>query len=317
MMENFEQSNEIDVFIVADTEADVRLDKILSSRYSDVRSRTYFQYLIAEGHVLVNRKSVKKQYRPKAGDEVEVRFVLTPELEVVPEAIPLEILYEDKYLLVINKPVGMVVHPGPGNWSGTFVNALLHHCKFSTTEFAHTEHRPGIVHRLDKETSGVLIAAKDAVTQQRLAEQFAGRLTQKEYLAICCGNPKSGKIEAPIGRHPIHRKLMKVVEPGEGREALTHYESIATDGKISVVNIRIVTGRTHQIRVHMKHLQTPVLGDSAYGNPQLNRRYGATRQLLHARYLKIVHPHTGQPMEFEAPIPDDIQKYLNYFRLLV
>lgn len=316
MTGNFEQINEPDLFVVDEKAASIRLDKILSERYREVRSRTYFQYLIADGHVLVNGKVVKKQFRPKQGDEIEVDFVLTPELEVVPEEIPLDILYEDDYLLVVNKPAGMVVHPAPGNWSGTFVNALLYYCRFSRNDFGQTQDRPGIVHRLDKDTSGVLIAAKDPVTQQRLAEQFANRSTYKEYFAICCGNPGSGEVNAPIGRHPIHRKLMMVsTTPGVGRESLTKYQTLATDGKISVVRIQILTGRTHQIRVHMKHLQTPVLGDAAYGNLQLNRRYGETRQMLHARCLKIVHPHTGVLMEFEAPIPSDIEKYLKYFNL--
>lgn len=315
MIENFDQNSETELFVVDATEADVRIDKILGSRYSEVRSRTYFQYLIAEEEVLVNGKAVKKQFRPKEGDEVEVHFVLTPELEIHPEDIPLDILYEDEYLLAIHKPAGMVVHPAPGNWSGTFVNALLYHCRLSESDFFQSQNRPGIVHRLDKDTSGVLLAAKDALTQQRLAEQFASRVTYKEYLAICCGNPGTGELNAPIGRHPVHRKLMKVVEKGEGRDSLTKYRTVATDGKISVVRIHLVTGRTHQIRVHMKHLQTPVLGDPAYGNSQLNRRYGETRQLLHARCLKIIHPHTKELLTFEAPIPADIEKYLHYFHL--
>ncbi len=241
-----------------------------------------------------------------SGDEVEIHFAALPQSDLLPENIPLDILYEDQDILVINKPVGMVVHPAPGHWTGTFVNALLHHCKsWQGTETL----RPGIVHRLDKETSGVLVAAKTPLAHQRLIEAFSQRKVKKEYLVICVGNPGTKEIDAPIGRHPVHRKMMTVVEEG-GRVAISRCQTIATDGKLSIVRIQPETGRTHQIRVHLKHVGTPVLGDSTYGNPQVNKSYGAIRQLLHAESLSFQHPIEGRLMTFQAPIPGDIQVFM-------
>jgi len=228
-------------------------------------------------------------------------------MDLAPESIPLTILYEDEDVIVINKPAGMVVHPAPGNWSGTFVNALLGHCE--TLEVSEGSLRPGIVHRLDKETSGVLLAAKTLLAQQRLIELFAGRQVYKEYLAICCGNPGKGKIDLPIGRHPIHRQKMAILKE-KGKPALTHYETLSFDGALSSVKIILATGRTHQIRVHMLHLDTPILGDSTYGQPSINKKYKAERQLLHAYRLRLPHPLTGKEMEFEAPVPADLLRFL-------
>lgn len=300
--------SEIEIITISEDEDDTRIDKILASRYSDVRSRSYFQYLINNEFVTINGLVVKKQFRPRTGDEVRIEFVLTPELKLEPQNIPLTIIYEDEYLLVVNKPAGMVVHPAPGNWSGTFVNALLYHCKDIESRFFQQSARPGIVHRLDKETSGVLIAAKDAQTQQKLTELFSSRQVKKTYTAICLGSPKGGEVNAPIGRHPVHRKQMTIREEG-GREAITQYEMVATDGKISVLSINLITGRTHQIRVHMKHLGTPVLGDSLYGNTQQNERYKAKRQLLHARTLQLKHPVTGEELALTADYPDDMIEF--------
>ena len=169
--------------------------------------------------------------------------------------------------------------------------------------------RPGIVHRLDKDTTGLLLAAKNIQVQQQLIEMFSARQIQKEYLAICIGNPGQGTIDAPIGRHPVHRKQMAVVETG--REAVTHYRSLYHNQQLSWVNLLIVTGRTHQIRVHMKHNKTAVLGDELYGNVQFNAKYGAKRQMLHAHKLQFVHPVTRQTLQLEAPIPDDMQRFLS------
>lgn len=300
--------SEIEILTISEDEDDTRIDKILANRYSDLRSRSYFQYLINNEFVTINGQIVKKQFRPRAGDEVRVEFVLTPELNLTPESIPLSIIYEDDYILAINKPAGMVVHPAPGNWSGTFVNALIYHCKDIESRFFQQSARPGIVHRLDKETSGVLIAAKDAQTQQKLAELFSSRQVKKVYYAICLGSPKRGVVNAPIGRHPIHRKQMCVREEG-GREAITQYEMVASDGKLSVLSINLITGRTHQIRVHMKHLGTPILGDSTYGNKQQNERYQAKRQMLHARTLALKHPVTGESLTLTAEFPDDMKQF--------
>lgn len=313
MLNSFQDVEEQETLIVSEQENDIRLDRILATRYSDLRSRTYFQYLIRHGYVQVNGKNEKKQFRPSVGDTIDIRFMLTPELDLTPENIPLDIIYEDDVIVVVNKPVGMVVHPAPGNWSGTFVNALLYHCNMTSEQFkGSSKARPGIVHRLDKETSGVLIAAKDPVTQERLASQFSSRTISKEYLSVCCGNPEKGRINAPIGRHLTKRKLMAVLET-EGREAITEYETIVSDGKISIVRVKLITGRTHQIRVHMQHLRTPILGDSSYGNPQRNDHFKAKRQLLHAWRLQLKHPTTGEPISFVAKIPDDLQIYLDKF----
>jgi 23S rRNA pseudouridine1911/1915/1917 synthase len=205
----------------------------------------------------------------------------------------------------------MVVHPATGHWTGTFVNALLFHCRDLMTENG-SSLRPGIVHRLDKDTSGLLVAAKTAQAQQRLVEMFADRHVYKEYLAICIGNPKEGVIEAPIGRHAVNRKMMAVVETG--RPAVTRYHSLSFDERLSLVSVVIETGRTHQIRVHMKHHGTPVLGDAVYGVPSLNAKLGVNRQMLHAHELRFDHPITGQEMTFTAEIPQDMQKVIQLIK---
>ena len=306
------KQEEGDTFFISEEEAGERLDKILVSRFGAAGSRTYFQFLIDEGKVLLNGAPVKKRIKPKAGDEVEVEYVLTPELTLKAEDIPLNILYEDEALIVVNKVPGMVVHPAVGNWSGTFVNALLFHCRgaLEQSKEGSAALRPGIVHRLDKETSGVMIAAKTAVAQARLIEMFAGRRVYKEYLAICIGNPGGGSVDAPIGRHPVNRKMMAVVEDS-GRPALTHFRTLGYDEKLSLVSVVIATGRTHQIRVHMKHRGTPVLGDAVYGSASMNVKYGMERQMLHAFRLRLEHPITGVSLEFEAPMPEDMQKIAN------
>lgn len=296
-----------DLIIINPEEAGERLDKILAIRLGGKNSRTYFQYLIEEGLVLLNGQTVKKRTQPQAGDEVEIQFALTPQIEVLPEAIPLHILYEDSDIIVVNKPAGMVVHPAIGNWSGTFVNALMHHCQLSLEE--NSGLRPGIVHRLDKDTSGVLVAAKNSKAHQGLIQLFAQRKVHKEYLAICLGNPGNKVIQNYIGRHPGNRKCMAVVADGSGKNAITHCQTIACNGKLSVVSMILETGRTHQIRVHMKHQGTPVLGDSCYGNLHANKQYGTTRQLLHAERISFDHPISGQALDICANLPEDIAHF--------
>lgn len=302
------QENEWNELVITAAEAGERLDKILASRYKEVRSRSYFQHLIEEHSVLLNGSPVKKRIKPAEGDEVEICFALTPELDLAPENIPLDIVYEDDDILVVNKPAGLVVHPAPGHWSGTFVNALLYHCQHLDIGDP-SSLRPGIVHRLDKETSGLLLAAKNALAQQRLIEMFAQRSIHKEYLAICIGNPGNGDITAPIGRHPVHRKKMSVQTEG-GRHARSLCTTLSADGQLSLVRIVLETGRTHQIRVHMLHKGAPVLGDSLYGSPSTNRKYGVDRQLLHAHLLRFKHPITGDLIELKAPIPDDFKVFV-------
>ena len=301
------QNPESETILITAEEAGQRLDKILAGRYREIRSRTYFQSLIQDHNVLLNGSPVKKRALPAEGDEVEICFTLTPEIDITPEPIPLDILFEDKYILVVNKPAGLVVHPAPGHWTGTFVNALLYHCKGLDADPANL--RPGIVHRLDKETTGVLVAAKTTQAHQRLVEMFSRREVYKEYLAICLGNPGQGEIKLPIGRHPIYRQRMAVRETG-GREALTIFSTVASDGALSLVKVILATGRTHQIRVHMRHHGTPILGDAIYGNIQANEKYKAARQLLHAHKLRLSHPITGEEMEFVAPIPSDMAKFV-------
>jgi 23S rRNA pseudouridine1911/1915/1917 synthase len=285
--------------IVTEQDLEARLDKLLAAHYPG-HSRTYFQYLIKNGFVLVNGKQLKKKDKPKPGDEIDVCFQLTPEISLEPENIPLNIVYEDDHILVINKPAGMVVHPAPGHPRGTFVHALLYHCK--GLPFA-DKLRPGIVHRLDKETSGLLLAAKTLEAHQKLIALFSERKMKKTYLAICIGNPGEGTISAPLKRHKTRRQEM-AVDP-EGKEAVSRIKTLKTEGALALVEIELVTGRTHQIRVHMKHRGTPVLGDPVYGSLSANKKYGAVRQLLHAHRLEFIHPITGIGLKFVAPLPDD------------
>ncbi len=298
---------ESETLFIAEEDAGERLDKILAKVLHTAGSRTYFQYLIDEGKVLLNGAVAKKRTILNAGDEVEVEFILTPELTLKAENIPLDILYEDESLLIVNKPAGMVVHPAPGNWNGTFVNALLYYCRDKLT----VDHpiRPGIVHRLDKDTSGVLIAAKTAVAQQKLIEMFAGRRIHKEYVAICHGNPGAGSVDAPIGRHPKLRQVMCVLPEG-GRQAITHYRTLKSHQTASFVHLEIPTGRTHQIRVHMKHRGMPVLGDPVYGIDSLNARLHLERQMLHAYRVTFDHPITKKSLTVTAPLPHDMVKLL-------
>jgi 23S rRNA pseudouridine1911/1915/1917 synthase len=291
----------MDLLIVTEAESNLRLDKFLADRFPNY-SRTYFQSLIDKQLVLVNGELIKKGSKLALGDEIEVEFAITKEIPLTAEPIPLDILYEDPYLLAINKPAGMVVHPAVGNWSGTFVNALLYHCQ-------HLERgdtlRPGIVHRLDKETSGLLLAAKDEMTQRKLVEAFALRRVHKEYLAICLGNPGNRTITGNIGRHPIKRKEMAIVEKG-GKEAKTECQTLAHNAQLSFVRLLPYTGRTHQLRVHLQSIQTPILGDSLYGSTAANKKFGAKRQLLHAHLLRFPHPITHKEIELQAPLPQDI-----------
>jgi 23S rRNA pseudouridine1911/1915/1917 synthase len=290
--------------IVSNEEEGMRLDKFLTERFPDY-SRTYFQSLIEKKLVLVNSDLVKKREILKSGDEIEVEFAITSEISIQPEPIPLDILYEDPYLLAVNKPAGMVVHPAVGNWRATFVNALLYHCQKEQT----AELRPGIVHRLDKETSGILLAAKDELTQKRLVEAFALRKVYKEYLAICVGNPGNRQIEGNIGRHPTRRKEMAVLAEG-GKNAKTVCETVAYRDNLSLTRLMPYTGRTHQLRVHMLFAGFPILGDPLYGNSSANKKYGAKRQLLHAYLLRFEHPITKQEIELKAPIPEDLNTFI-------
>ena len=281
-----------ETFLVEQDEAALRLDLLLAKRFST--SRTSIQRLIDKGLVLVNGLQLKKREKLKEGDEVEVEFPL-PELpDLIPEEIPLNILFEDPHLLVLNKPAGLVVHPGAGNWTGTLVQGLLYHCKaLSQSETL----RPGIVHRLDKDTSGVMVAAKTEEAHCRLVEAFASRQVQKQYLAIVHGRPKNQLVQASIGRDPKNRQKMAVI--ANGKEAETRFETLIHSEPYSLVRAFPKTGRTHQIRVHLKHVGSPVVFDALYG------KAGEGRQLLHAEALAFAHPITGKSLSFSAPLPED------------
>lgn len=294
------------IFSVPEELVGVRLDRLLALYFAPKQSRTYFQSLIEQGLVLLNGETVKKRMLPQLDDEIEVQWAATPELSIAPEAIPLTILYEDEDLLAVNKPAGMVVHPAVGNWSGTFVNALVHHCQ----QLQQIEGvRPGIVHRLDKDTSGVILAAKNSPTQQKLIELFATRQMSKEYVAICHGHPGHGILEAPIGRHPIDRQRM-AIQGKQGRAAITEYKTLARKGEFSYVHLKPLTGRTHQLRVHLQHLRSPVLGDRIYGSASIAERQHVERQLLHAKSIAFIHPIKNRLLQIEAPLPEDIKQWV-------
>ena len=299
---------------------DERLDAFLRRQFP-VLSRSAIQRLIEQGHITVNAKPTKPTHSPRAGEVVRIEIPEARPAEAQAEAIPLEIIYEDPALLVLNKPVGLVVHPAAGNEAHTLVNALLHHCKGQLSGIGGVA-RPGIVHRLDKETSGCLVVAKNDEAHLALSAQFAGRTVEKIYLAIVCGVlPRAaGNIHAAIARHPTHRKRMAVCAPHAGRLAHTEYRVMERLNQATLVEARLHTGRTHQIRVHFQHLGFPVAGDLTYGPRQTKKlaeltHYQAPRVLLHAHKLAFLHPHTGKPMRFTAPIPADLEAALQLLRL--
>lgn len=293
---------------VEEGEESLRLDQLLANRFKEHYSRSYFQKLIEDHLVLVNGQPVKKRVKPAVNDEIEIEFRLDRQEGIEPENIPLNILYEDEDILVINKPVGLVVHPAPGHWTGTFVNALVYHCR--NLLFEKEDVRPGIVHRLDKDTSGVLIAAKNSYSQAQLIASFSKREVVKNYLAITIGNPGHQTINAPIGRHPKLRQKMAVLN--SGRAAVSHVETLKAGKQLCFVRVKIETGRTHQIRVHLNYLGTPVLGDPLYGVPSMNAKWAVESQLLHAESLELTHPKTKQKMVFSAPLPVSFDPFLKH-----
>lgn len=289
----------------------VRLDAWLAEEAPE-HSRARWQALIKEGHVTVNGKPVKPNHKLCAEDRVAWSLPEPAEVETLPEKIPLDILYEDRDIIVISKPAGLVVHPAAGNETGTLVNALLHHC----TDLAGIggERRPGIIHRLDKDTSGVMVIAKTEAAMNELSRQFKERETEKEYLAIIRGVPPGthGTVETTIGRHPVHRKKM-AANVRNGKRAVSHYETVEAFSDASLVRVKIETGRTHQIRVHMAHIKHPIIGDTVYGRGRASS-IKAGRQMLHAARLSLNHPKSGKPMTFEAPLPADMEALLKQLR---
>jgi 23S rRNA pseudouridine1911/1915/1917 synthase len=291
--------SETELLFVEDSEENLRLDQLLANRFTGSYSRTYFQQLIDEGLVLLNGNQVKKRIKPKVADEIEIEFIISKGIDLIPQNIPLDILYEDDDLLVVNKPPGMVVHPAVGHYENTFVHALLWHCK----DLPNMESlRPGIVHRLDKDTSGILVAAKTSFAHQALVKAFSERVIKKRYLAITLGNPGNGEIRTLIGRDPKNRQKMAVVTEN-GKESITRFETLKLQDDLALVSIDLMTGRTHQIRVHMQHHKTPILGDILYGSKKTNEKFKIDKQLLHAWQIEFVHPKSGTMLKFEAPIP--------------
>jgi 23S rRNA pseudouridine1911/1915/1917 synthase len=279
----------------------VRLDQYLADHVPRL-SRSRLQALIKEGRITLNGSTTRSSEKVRTGDVITLDEPAVIPSTTEAEDIALSVLYEDDDLIVINKPPGLVVHPAAGHASGTLVNALLHHCD-ELSGIGGVE-RPGIVHRLDKETSGCLVAAKNDLAHQALVTQFAGREVTKIYLAIAAGKlpRREGMIDAPIGRHRVHRQKMSVVKEGQGKEARTGWKVLADLPAGTLVECTLHTGRTHQIRVHLKHLGNPLLGDTVYGKPA-----GFTRQMLHAWKLGFNHPRTGVRIDCVAPIPDDFR----------
>ena len=285
--------------ILCDREG-ARIDAFLAESLEEL-SRSGAQQLLEKGGVLVNGKSVKKNYKTHAGDEISLELPEPEPVEILPENIPLDIRYEDEDVVVINKPKGLVVHPAPGHWSGTLVNALMYHCGDSLSGI-NGQLRPGIVHRIDMDTSGLLIVAKNDFAHQALAEQLKDHSLSRVYEAIAVGNIRSdsGTIDAPIGRHPIDRKKMTVTDKNS-RPAVTHYEVIARYQGYTHLRLRLETGRTHQIRVHLAWQNHPILGDMVYGR---GKELGMTSQCLHARSLTFRHPRTGETVTVECELPE-------------
>ena len=307
------------IYTVNESESGCRLDAYCANVADITRSQA--ARLIDEGAIKVSGKVQPKKYITKQGDEVEIIMPECREAEAVAENIPLDIVYEDNDIIVINKQKGMVVHPAPGNYTGTLVNALLYHCRDSLSGIGGVM-RPGIVHRIDKDTSGLLVVAKNDDAHAKLSEELKYHGIEREYRALVTGGFKddTGTVNYPIGRHPVDRKKMAVILSGDhtAREAITHYEVLDRFGGISHLALKLETGRTHQIRVHMSYIGHPLLGDEVYSKnkTQFEKKHPSlfNGQALHAKKLTLTHPKSGERMTFECPLPDEFEKALELLR---
>jgi 23S rRNA pseudouridine1911/1915/1917 synthase len=308
----------------------LRIDKYLFNRLEQI-SRSKIQAAAQAGNILVDNRQVKSNYRIKPGETISIVFPHPPrETGILPEDIPLDVIYEDEHILVINKEAGLVVHPGVGNFSGTLINALYYHFR-DLPLFQSGEQRPGLVHRLDKDTSGILLVAKTESAHHRLARQFFDRTTRRTYHALVWGDvpEEEGKIEGHIGRDLKDRKKMRVYPEGDyGKPAVTHYKVLERLGYLNLVECTLETGRTHQIRVHFRHIKHPLFGDGTYGGDQILKGTSFTkykqfvqncftilpRQALHAKSLGFTHPSTGKNMFFDSELPDDMTRVIEKWR---
>ena len=287
------------IYEAGEEDKDIRIDRFLSLRDPD-NSRSFFQKLFSEGKITVGERPVKQNFRLSPGDVILLDIPEPEETDILPEDIPLDILYEDEDIIVVNKPKGMVVHPAPGHMSGTLVNALLYHCRGNLSGI-NGELRPGIVHRIDRDTTGVLVSCKNARAHRYLAEQLSRHSITRIYYCIVFGRVKEdGTVNAPIGRHPTDRKKMST-RAKNGREAITHYHILEQFDKYTMLECRLETGRTHQIRVHLSSIGHPLLGDTVYGPEK--QPFTLEGQTLHAGVLGFIHPSTEKYVEFSAPLP--------------
>jgi len=308
--------------------SDIRLDKYITSFVQNA-TRNKVQKAIKDGFVRVNGNQEKASYTVKPGDKIEIRLPKPPPPDAQPEEMDLDIVYEDEDIIIVNKSVDMVVHPAFGNWTGTLVNGLLYHTQENLSKTDESTLRPGIVHRLDKNTSGLLVVAKNDVAHQKLAKQFAQKTANRTYWTIVWGDPpQKGTISGDIGRSPKDRKVMTVLPDGEGKSAVTHFEVLERFDHLALLKVELETGRTHQIRVHMQHEGYYVFGDTTYGGAAV--RYGpntgsrkqmfnnllkkSTDQILHAKTLGIVHPATNEYMEFNSELPGEFRHVLETLR---